>query len=131
MTPEQIGQILSWVGGIGALLLGGGGIAALIVAFANRRIGLRTTENDANKTINTTWEAIVDDLQGQIVAGREEFKQQLVALNQRVDTLQKALEERDKELHAKDRLLLVAIGHIGKLELLVPPPVPERPEGLH
>lgn len=128
MTPEQI---LTWVAGLAAALLGGGGIAALIVAFANRRIGLRTTENDANKTINTTWEAIVADLQGQIVAGREEFARQLTAINNKVDKLQESLEERDRELHAKDRLLLVAIGHIGKLELLVPPnPIPDRPEGL-
>lgn len=126
-----IEQILTWAAGVLAVILGGGGVAALIVAFANRKIGLRTTENDANKTINTTWEAIVADLQGQIAAGREEFKQQLVALNQRVDTLQGALEERGRELHAKDRLLLVAIGHIGKLELMIPPkPIPDRPEGL-
>lgn len=124
-------QILTWVAGIAAALLGGGGIAALIVAFANRKIGLRTTENDANKTINTTWEAIVADLQTQIVAGRDEFAKQLTFINAKVDKLQASLEERDRQLHAKDRLLLVAIGHIGKLELLVPPnPVPDRPEGL-
>lgn len=128
MTPEQI---LTWGAGVVAVLLGGGGIAALIVAFANRKIGLKTTENDANKTINTTWEAIVDDLQGQIAAGRAEFKEQLTALNQKVDRLSASLEDRDKVIHAKDRMLLIAIGHIGKLELLVPPnPVPERPEGL-
>lgn len=126
-----IEQILTWVAGIFAAILGGGGIAALIVAFANRKIGLRTTENDANKTINTTWEAIVADLQGQIVAGREEFARQLTAINAKVDRLSESLEERNQQLHAKDRLLLVAIGHIGKLELLVPPnPVPDRPEGL-
>lgn len=129
MIPVE--QIVGWVAGIGAALLGGGGVAALIVAFANRKIGLRTTENDANKTINTTWEAIVADLQGQIVAGREDFAKQLTAITTRVDKLQAALEERDQQLHAKDRLLLIAIGHIGKLELLIPPtPVPERPEGL-
>jgi hypothetical protein len=124
-------QLLQWGAGFVALLLGGGGIWAGVTAFSNRKIGLKTTEIEANKTINTTWEAIVDDLQGQIKEGREEFKQQLTALNAKVDRLQVGLEERDKQIFAKDRLLLIAIGHIGKLELLVPPnPVPERPEGL-
>lgn len=128
MTAEQI---LPWVSGVLVTLLGGGGVWAGVTAFANRKIGLRTTENEANKTINTTWEAIVDDLQGQIAAGREETKAQLSALNAKVDKLSASLEERDRQLHAKDRLLLVAIGHIGRLELLVPPnPVPDRPEGL-
>ena len=124
-------QILMWGAGILATLLGGGGIWAGVTALSNRKIGLKTTENEANKTINTTWEAIVDDLQGQIAAGRAEFKEQLVTLNQKVDRLSASLEERDKQIYAKDRLLLIAIGHIGKLELLVPPnPVPDRPEGL-
>lgn len=129
MTAEQI---LTWGAGILAALLGGGGIAALIVAFANRKIGLRTTENDANKTINTTWEAIVADLQTQIKDGREEFKQQLTAVYDKLGKLEERVQKQDEELHSKDRLLLTAIGHIGRLELLVPPnPVPPRPEGLH
>lgn len=124
-------QILLWGAGILATLLGGGGIWAGVTALSNRKIGLKTTEIEANKTINTTWEAIVDDLQGQIAAGRAEFKEQLAFLNQKVDRMQAGMEERDRQLFAKDRLLLVAIGHIGKLELLVPPnPVPDRPEGL-
>lgn len=128
MTAEQI---LMWAAGILATLLGGGGIWAGVTALSNRKIGLKTTENEANKTINVTWEAIVDDLQGQIADGRNEFKEQLVMLNQKVDRLQASLEERDRQIYAKDRLLLVAIGHIGRLELLVPPnPVPDRPEGL-
>lgn len=129
MTAEQI---LPWVSGFLVTLLGGGGIWAGVTAFANRKIGLRTTENEANKTINTTWEAIVDDLQGQIAAGRAEFKEQLTALNQKVDRLSENLAERDRQIYAKDRLILLAIGHIGRLELLVPPnPVPDRPEGLN
>lgn len=128
MTAEQI---LPWVGGVLATLLGGGGIWAGVTAFANRKIGLKTTENEANKTINTTWESIVDDLQGQIKDGRDEFTKQLTILTERVDKLQERLQAQDVELHAKDRLILVAIGHIGRLELLVPPnPVPDRPEGL-
>jgi pyruvate/2-oxoglutarate dehydrogenase complex dihydrolipoamide dehydrogenase (E3) component len=129
MTFEQ------WVavGGVAsAILFGGGGIVALVTALSNRKVGVKTTENEANKTINITWEAIVDDLQTQIKDGREEFKQQLTNLNTKVDRLQTSLEERDQMLHAKDRLLLIAIGHIGKLELLIPPnPVPDRPEGLN
>lgn len=128
MSPEQI---LMWGAGVLATLLGGGGIWAGVTALSNRKIGLKTTENEANKTINVTWEAIVDDLQTQIAAGRVEFTQQLTTLNAKVDRLQASLEDRDKQIFAKDRLLLVAIGHIGKLELLVPPhPVPDRPEGL-
>lgn len=127
MTLEQF---LNIAGLIGAALLGGGGLAALIVALSNRKIGLKTTENEANKTINVTWESIVDDLQGQIKDGRAEFTQQLTALHEKVDKLQARLLERDAELYLKDRLLLAAIGHIGRLELLIPPPVPERPEGL-
>jgi hypothetical protein len=124
-------QLLTWGGGIIGTLLGGGGIWAGVTALSNRKIGLKTTENEANKTINTTWEAIVDDLQTQIAAGRQEFATQLIAINAKVDLLQARLEERDKELHAKDRLLLKAIGHIGKLEPLVPEEkqIP-RPEGL-
>ena len=64
-------QILMWGAGILATLLGGGGIWAGVTALSNRKIGLKTTENEANKTINVTWEAIVDDLQTQIKDGRE------------------------------------------------------------
>lgn len=128
MTFEQ------WLtlGGLGsALLFGGGGIWAGVTVFSNRKIGIKTTENEANKTINTTWEAIVDDLQAQIKEGREEFKDQLTKLNEKVDRLQTGLEERDKVIYTKDRIILSAIAHIGILELLVPPnPVPPRPEGL-
>jgi hypothetical protein len=124
-------QIITWVSGIAAVILGGGGIAALIVAFANRKIGLKTTENEANKTINVTWEAIVDDLQTQIKDGREEFKQQLTAVYDKLTKLEERVQKQDVELHIKDRLLVTAIGHIIRLELLVPPnPVPPRPEGL-
>lgn len=127
MTAEQI---LTWGSGILALLLGGGGIWAGVTAFSNRKIGLKTTENEANKTINTTWEAIVDDLQQQILDGREEFKQQLILITGKVTVLEERVRLQAEEIYGKDRLLLTAIGHIGKLELLVPPPVPERPEGL-
>lgn len=124
-------QILLWGAGVLATLLGGGGIWAGVTALSNRKIGLKTTEIEANKLIHTTWEAMVDDLQVQIKDGRTEFSQQLTALNEKVDRLESRLREQDAELRVKDRLLLIAIGHIGRLELLVPPnPVPNRPEGL-
>jgi len=120
-----------WGAGILATLLGGGGIWAGVTALSNRKIGLKTTENEANKTINVTWEAIVDDLQTQIKDGREEFKQQLTAVYEKLTKLEERVQKQDVELHIKDRLLVTAIGHIIKLELLVPPnPVPPRPEGL-
>lgn len=124
-------QIIQWAVSIGATLLTGGGIWAGVTALSNRKIGLKTTEIEANKLINTTWEAMVDDLQTQIKDGRTEFGQQLTALNNKVDRLETRLQEKDAELRVKDRLLLIAIGHIGRLELMIPPkPVPDRPEGL-
>lgn len=117
MTAEQI---LPWVSGFLVTLLGGGGVAALIVAFANRKIGLKTTENEANKTINTTWDSIVENLQGQ-----------LTFLASEVADLKKGQKELEIQLGVKERLLLKAIGHIIRLEALVPPnPIPDRPEGL-
>ena len=124
-------QILMWGAGILGTLLTGSGIWAGVTAFSNRKIGLKTTENEANKTINVTWEAIVDDLQTQIKDGREEFKQQLTAVYDKLTKLEERVQKQDVELHIKDRLLVTAIGHIIRLELLVPPnPVPPRPEGL-
>lgn len=115
-----IDQILLWVAGILTTLLGGGGVWAGVTALANRRIGLKTTENDANKTINTTWDSIVDNLQGQ-----------LNFLSKEIADLKTGQKELQAQLGAKERLLLRAIGHIIRLELLVPPnPVPPRPEGL-
>lgn len=120
MTPEQIAQIGQIVGWLAAALGTGGGIWAGVTALSNRKIGLKTTENEANKNINTTWDSIVDGLQNQ-----------LTFLAGEVKALKEGQEELTKQLGIKERLLLKAIGHIIRLELLIPPnPVPPRPEGL-
>jgi len=120
VTPEQIVQVGQVVGLIAAALGACGGIWAGVTAFSNRKIGLRTTENEANKNINTTWDSIVDGLQNQ-----------LTFLAGEVKALKEGQEELTKQLGIKERLLLKAIGHIIRLELLIPPnPVPPRPEGL-
>lgn len=115
-----IEQILLWVAGIIGTLLGGGGIWAGVTALSNRKIGIKTTENEANKNISTTWDSIVENLQSQ-----------LNYLSGEISELKRGQKELQEQLGAKERLLLKAIGHIIRLELLVPPnPVPPRPEGL-
>lgn len=127
MTPEQNLQlVIIIVGGF----FGAGGIAALVGHLVTRKLGLKTNENEANKVINTTWEAIVDDLQTQIKDGRAEFTQQLTTVYGKLERLEARVQEQDEALHMKDKLLLVAIRHIGRLEALIPPPTPERPKGL-
>lgn len=124
-------ELLKIVGITAATVFGGGGLAALLTVFVNRKLGIKTNENEANKVINTTWEAIVDDLQTQIKDGRTEFTAQLTRIGDKLTKLEERVQKQDEELHFKDRLLLKAIGHITKLEGLVPPnPVPDRPEGL-
>lgn len=105
MTPEQTIQgVMMIVGG----LFGAGGIAAIIGHLVTRNIGLKTNENDANKVINTTWEAIVNDLQDQMkhLAGKVE----------NLETGQKELQER---LGLKERLLLRAIGHMNRQDVAI------------
>ena len=128
MTIEQMLPTLLTGAGI---VFGGGGIAAIIGVFVTRRLGLKTNENEANKVINVTWEAIVDDLQGQIQAGREEFTRQITALGDKLGALEERVQRQDHELGIERRLVLKAIAHIIRLEALVPPkPIPNRPEGL-
>ena len=120
MTPEQIAQVAQVVGFLAAALGTGGGIWAGVTALSNRKIGLKTTENEASKNINTTWDSIVENLQGQ-----------LTFLASEVAALKKGQEELQAQLGAKERLLLRAIAFIGILELLIPEQVrPKRPEGL-
>lgn len=115
-----IEQILLWVAGVIGSLLGGGGIWAGVVALSNRKIGIKTTENEANKNIATTWDSIVENLQGQ-----------LTFLAGEVAELKKGQRELQEQLGAKERLLLRAIAHIGILELLIPENMRiKRPEGL-
>jgi hypothetical protein len=115
-----IEQTVLLLGALSALLFGGGGIWAGVTVFSNRKIGLRTTENEANKTINTTWDSIVENLQGQ-----------LTFLAGKIEKLEEGQEQLKAQLGAKERLLLRAIAHIGILELLIPEHMRiKRPEGL-
>lgn len=128
MTSEQILQII----GIGAgVIFGGGGLAALIGVFVTRKLGIKTGENEANRDLNSTWDAIVENLQGQINSQSENFKNELSRQNGEIVELRRGQVELTLALGTKERLVLRAIAHIGRLELLVPPnPVPPRPEGL-
>lgn len=117
MTGEQILQFTGIAAGV---IFGGGGLAALLGVFVTRKLGIKTSENEANRDLNSTWDAIVENLQSQITA-----------LVGEVSELRKGQNEMTAALSVKERLLLKAILHIGRLELLVPPnPVPPRPEGL-
>lgn len=128
MTSEQIVQ---WgIAGI-SLIFGGGGIAALISVFVTRKLGIKSGENEANRDLNTTWDSIVENLQAQINSQSEIFKAELARQYAEIVELRKGQTDLSFALGAKERLLLKAIAHIGKLEILVPPnPVPPRPEGL-
>jgi hypothetical protein len=128
LTGEQILQVCGLIGGV---VFGGGGIAALYGVYVTRKLGIKTGENEANRDLNSTWDAIVDNLQGQINTQSANFTEQMKVLHQEVSSLKARLTEQENALGAKERLLLKAILHIGRLELLVPPnPVPPRPEGL-
>jgi hypothetical protein len=117
MTGEQI---LTFTGIAAGVIFGGGGLAALLGVFVTRKLGIKTSENEANRDLNHTWDAIVENLQSQITA-----------LHNEVVELRKGQGEVNAALSVKERLLLKAILHIGRLELLVPPnTVPPRPEGL-
>lgn len=128
MTGEQIIQFTGIAAGV---IFGGGGLAALLGVFVTRKLGIKTSENEANRDINSTWDAIVDNLQGQINSQSENFRAELSRQNDKIVDLTRGQAELTFALGAKERLVLRAIAHIGKLELLVPPnPVPPRPEGL-
>lgn len=128
MTIEQI---LTWVGGAMALVFGGGGIWAGVTAFSNRKIGIRTTENEAARDISTTWDSIVENLQKQITDQSANFQTELARIGAEMTEMRAKQRELESSIHSRDRLILKAIAHIIKLEALVPPkPVPDRPEGL-
>lgn len=114
-------------------LFGAGGIAAVVGHLVTRKLGLKTNENEANKVINTTWEAIVNDLQEQIKSGRDEFKEQLGNLFKQVEELKAGHKELEARLGDKDRTILKAIAHINKQDVVIEKlggsPLP-RPEGL-
>lgn len=119
MTPEQTIQgVMMIVGG----LFGAGGVAAIIGHLVTRNIGLKTNENDANKVINTTWEAIVNDLQAQ-----------LTHLSTEVANLKTGHTNLEERLGVKERLVLKAIAHLNRVEIMLAKmggEIPPRPEGL-
>jgi hypothetical protein len=128
MTGEQILQFTGIAAGV---IFGGGGLAALLGVFVTRKLGIKTTENEANRDINHTWDAIVDNLQGQINTQSEAFTNQLREVHAELRDVKTRLTEQEEKLGIKERLLLKAILHIGKLELLVPAAKQlPRPEGL-
>lgn len=128
MTTEQI---LTWVGGAMALVFGGGGIWAGVTAFANRKIGIRTTENEAARDMNTTWDSIVENLQKQITDSEASFKSELERFRGELRELRQEQAELKAGINSRDRLILKAIAHIIKLEAIAAPkPLPDRPEGL-
>ena len=128
MTSEQI---LQYAGLVAGVIFGGGGVAALLGVFVTRKLGIKTGENEANRDLNSTWDAIVENLQGQINSQSAAFTEQLRVAFGEIAELKRGQTEMSAALNVKERLLLKAILHIGRLELLVPPnPVPARPEGL-
>lgn len=128
MTGEQILQI---VGAIAGVVFGGGGLAAILGVFVTRKLGIKTGENEANRDLNNTWDAIVENLQGQINTQSEAFTNQLKEVHAELREVKNRLSEQETALGIKERLLLKAILHIGRLELMIHPnPVPQRPEGL-
>lgn len=128
MTGEQILQFTGIAAGV---IFGGGGLAALLGVFVTRKLGIKTGENEANRDLNSTWDAIVENLQAQINTQSANFTEQVKVLHGEIIELKKGQAEMTAALNVKERLLLKAILHIGRLELLVPPnPVPPRPEGL-
>lgn len=113
------------------VLLGGGTLGVIIRAWVNRRLGLTKAANEHSRDTNTAWDSIVENLQNQITLQTNNFTNQVAFLTGELANLKKKQEELEQRLNLKDRLILTAIAHIGKLEALIPPkPIPSRPEGL-
>jgi hypothetical protein len=130
MSPEQLIQLGAV---IGAALLGGGGIAAVLGVFVTRKLGIKTTENEAKRDMNTTWDAIVENLQSQIDTQTTNFTNQIKELHGEINTLKTNYREIEALLAIKERLVLKGIAHINRLEAQVVRlggEPPERPEGL-
>lgn len=130
MTTEQIVQIA--IAAIAALL-GGGGIAALFGVLVTRKLGIRTTENEAKRDMNNTWDAIVENLQNQINTQSANFTEQIKELHREIGELKTGYREIETQLGIKERLVLKAISHINRLEAIIislgGKPA-SRPEGL-
>jgi predicted nuclease with TOPRIM domain len=128
MTTEQW---LQWGMGLAALILGGGGIAALAGVFVTRKLGLKTHENEASRDTNNAWDSIVDNLQKQITENTAQFHAELTGLRNEVKEMRNRQTELETALNSRDRLILKAIAFINKLEMLVPEHLRiTRPEGL-
>lgn len=107
---------------VAGLLFSGGGIAAIYGVYVTRKLGIKTNQTEANRDLNSTWDAIVENLQAQLNAQGGDIKE-----------LKAKTEDLEERLGVKERLVLKAIAHINKLEALVAKlggDIPPRPEGL-
>jgi predicted nuclease with TOPRIM domain len=116
---------------VAGLIFGGGGIAAIYGVVVTRKLGIKTGENEANRDLNSTWDAIVENLQGQINTQTANFTEQVKGLHAEITGLKNRQTVLEDTLNMKERLLLKAIAHMYKLEMLIPDEqIPARPEGL-
>jgi hypothetical protein len=114
MTTEQL------LIGILTVVFGGGGLAGIFGVFVTRKLGIKTHENEANRDMNTTWDAIVENLQGQIDQQSTLFTNQIKELHAEISTLKTGYRELEALLGLKERIILKAIAFINKLEALIP-----------
>lgn len=125
MTTEQL------IIGLITLILGGGGLASLVGVFVTRKLGIKTNQNEANRDLNTTWDSIVESLQTQINSQSASFKLELERLGGELGEMKKRQLELEGSLNMKERIVLKALAHIIRLEaIILPNPIPPRPEGL-
>jgi CHASE3 domain sensor protein len=138
--PESLGiwkmpveQWLPPVLSVAGVLFGGGGLAALYGVYVNRKLGIKTNQNEANRDLNTTWDSIVENLQAQINSQTENFRNELSRVNEELKEMKKRQGELEEAVNAKERMILRAIAHIIILEALIVAlggTKPPRPEGL-
>jgi hypothetical protein len=118
---------------VAAVIFGGGGIAALYGVYVTRKLGIKTNQNEANRDLNTTWDSIVENLQNQINSQSENFKQELIRLNDEMKQMKQRQVDLENNLNIKERIILKAIAHMIRLDALIEQlggkPLP-RPEGL-
>lgn len=127
MPIEQVIQIALQVG---ALALGGGVLGVVVKAMIDNKIAKRTSENEAKRDATTAWGEIVESLQAQITSQTSNFTEQMTVVSGKLKVVEQKVEELQMQITLKDRTILKAIGHIGKLEVLIVGPIPERPEEL-
>lgn len=104
------------------LISGGGGLAAILGVIVTRKLGIKANQNEANRDLNTTWDAIVENLQAQLTAQGTDIK-----------ALKDKTEDLEARLGVKERLVLKAIAYINRLEaqiIKLGGEIPVRPEGL-